>query len=305
MDRKDFIGGSDCAAALGLSKWQPAYELWLEKTGQLVPKEERPEEVAERMEWGNELEEAIGRVYSRRTGNQIRRRAHETGIAHKKYPFMVAHPDFVVVGQRRGLDSKNVGSIYHAQSPEWGEPGTDQVPTEIYLQAMHYMAVLEYDYWDIAALVGGNKLVIYPIARDEGLIQTITEAECEFWKMVSSRTAPPLDYDHPKTIELLQRQHRDVKPIVVQAPTALLPWCSVFEDAKKMMAQYGDVADGAKAHILEAMGSAGALLLPDGTGYTRKVVEKKAYTVEPQNYVELRRNAKLGEKMVGDVKRLT
>src|SRR3990167_7472833 len=143
-DRTKFIGGSDAAAAVGLSRWQPAYELWLEKTGQLVPKEGRPQVVVERLEWGNEMEAAIGRVYSRRTGYQIRRRAQEVGIQHPKFPFLVAHVDYVVVGQRRGMDSKNVGSIYFAQSDEWGEPGTDQVPTEIYLQAQHYIAILEY-----------------------------------------------------------------------------------------------------------------------------------------------------------------
>ena len=304
MERKGFLGGSDAAAAVGLSRWQPAYELWLEKTGQLVAKEERPQEVAERLEWGLELEEAIGRIYSRRTGYAIRRRAHETGVAHKEHPFLVAHVDYVVVGERRGMDSKNIGGIYYAQSEEWGEPGTDQVPTEIYLQAMHYMAVLEYDFWDIAALVGGNRLVIYTVPRDEAVIHDLVEGEREFWQMVQENKAPPLDYDHPKTLELLQRQHREVKPVAISAPAALLPYVDVFEREKKRMLQAKDVADGCKARILEVMGTAGALILPDGTGYTRKEVSKKAYTVEAQRYIELRRSEKLAEKMVGETKRL-
>ena len=290
-DRSTYIGGSDAAAALGLSKFQPAYELWLEKTGQLVPKEERPEEVAERLEWGNEMEEAIGRVYSRRTGFPIRRRAHEAGVKHPKYPFMVAHVDYVITGQRRLMDSKNVGSIYFSQSPEWGEPGTDQVPTEIFLQANHYLAVLDYEHCDIAALVGGNKLVIYTIGRDEKLIGDMIEGECEFWEMVQTKKAPPLDYDHPKTLDLLQRQHRDVKPTAVDCPMDLLPYVDIFEREKKRMAEAERMADGCKARILEAIGDAGALLLPDGSSYGRKVVEKKAYTVEAQAYVELRRKA--------------
>jgi putative phage-type endonuclease len=288
-DRSKFLGGSDAAAAVGLSCWQPAYELWLEKTGQLVPKEERPQEVAERMEWGNEMEEAIGRVYSRRTGYQIRRRAQETGVAHKQHPFLVAHVDYVIIGQRRGMDCKNVGGIYYAQSDEWGEGGTDQVPTEIYLQAQHYLAVLEYDFWDIAALVGGNSLKIFTVPRDDGVIHDLVEGECEFWEMVQAKTPPPLDYDHPKTVELLQRQHRDVKPVTVDAPPSLLPWCDVFEQAKERIKTEQAVAEGAKARILEVIGTAGALAMPNGARYTRKLVQKKAYTVEAQEYVELRR----------------
>jgi len=288
-DRKGFLGGSDAAAAVGLSRWQPAYELWLEKTGQLVAKEERPAEVAERLEWGLEMEQAIGRVYARRTGYQIRRKAQTLGIHHVQYPFLVAHVDYVVVGQRRGMDCKNVGGIYFAQSDEWGEPGTDQVPTEIYLQAQHYLAVLEYDFWDIAALVGGNSLKIFTVPRDEGVIHDLVEGECEFWEMVQTNTAPPLDYDHKRTLELLQRQHREVKPVTVDAPPSLLPWCDVFEQAKERIKAEQAVADGAKARILEVIGTAGALQLPNGARYTRNLIQKKGYTVEAQSYIELRR----------------
>ena len=288
-DRLTYLGGSDAAAAAGLSRWQPAYELWLEKTGQLMPVEERPAEVAERLEWGNEMEEAIGRVYARRTGFKIRRRAHEAGVAHPKHPFLVAHVDYVVVGQRRIMDSKNVGGITYAQSEEWGEPGTDQVPTEIYLQGQHYLSILDYEFFDVAALVGGNRLHIYTVPRDEGVIASLTEAEVEFWAMVQSRTAPPIDYDHPKTLDLLQRQHRDVRPVTVDAPPDLLPWCATFEDCKNRIKEYTAAANAAKARILDTIGTAGALLLPDGTTYNRKVVSKASYQVAAQQYVELRR----------------
>lgn len=291
-DRIGYLGGSDSAAAAGLSRWQPAYELWLEKTGQLMPAEDRAPDVAERLEWGNEMEEAIGRVYARRTGFKIRRRAHEAGVVHPQHKFLVAHVDYVVVGQRRVMDSKNVGGIYYAKSDEWGEPGSDQVPTEIYLQGQHYLNVLDYEFFDVAALVGGNRLHIYTVKRDDDVIASLVEAEVEFWGMVQSKTAPPIDYDHPKTLELLQRQHRDVRPETVAAPPALLPWCSVFEDAKEQVKRYQAVADGAKARLLEAIGTAGALTLPDGSSYTRKIVSKKAYTVEAQEYCELRRKSK-------------
>ena len=52
------------------------------------------------------------------------------------------------------------------------------------------------------------------------------------------------------------------------------------------------VADACKARILEAIGTAGALELPDGSLYTRKQVNKAAYTVEAQSYIELRRKSK-------------
>ena len=287
-DRTKYLGGTDAAPAVGLSKWKPAYELYLEKTGQLAPA--LPED-PERLEWGQELEEAIGRVYARRTGRKIRRRGHEDGVVHKKHPFLVAHPDYVVVGERRGLDSKNVGGIYFANSDEWGEPGSDNVPTEYFLQAQAYMNVLEYDAWDIAALVGGNRLAIFTVMRDEAVIRDLEAGMVEFWGMVQAKTPPPLDYDHPKTLDILQRQHREVGTTILQASADLVPWCAVLEQAKEKVGEYAKVVDGAKARILEAMGGAGVLMLPEGSSYVRKVVSKKAYTVEAQSYVELRRKA--------------
>ncbi len=38
-DRKKGIGGSDVGQFLGLNKWKSPYQLWLEKTGQVVLEE--------------------------------------------------------------------------------------------------------------------------------------------------------------------------------------------------------------------------------------------------------------------------
>ena len=35
--RKAGIGGSDCAAAVGLSRWKSPFQLWSEKTDRIVP----------------------------------------------------------------------------------------------------------------------------------------------------------------------------------------------------------------------------------------------------------------------------
>jgi predicted phage-related endonuclease len=37
MERIGFIGSSDAAAVLGLSRWKTPLQIWAEKTGQVVP----------------------------------------------------------------------------------------------------------------------------------------------------------------------------------------------------------------------------------------------------------------------------
>jgi hypothetical protein len=51
--------------------------------------------------------------------------------------------------------------------------------------------------------------------------------------------------------------------------------------------QYQAVSDGARAHILHAMGGAAIGTLRDGA-YKRKLVERKGYSVEPTEYIDFR-----------------
>lgn len=182
-ERTTGIGGSDAAAAVGLSSHKTPYELWLEKTGQAPL--EQPD--TERMRWGRELENVIALAYMERTG----RRVHRVNrlLRNAERPYMIANLDRRIVGEKRGLEIKNVDS-FAAKFGEWGEPGTDQVPTTYAIQVAHYLAVTGYEAFDVAALVGGNDLRIYTIARDEELIDLLRVGEEAFWRNVETRTPP-------------------------------------------------------------------------------------------------------------------
>lgn len=62
--RKRGIGGSDAAAALGMSPWKTQLELYLEKRGELMA----PDIDSEAMLWGRVLEPVIRQQYAERTG---------------------------------------------------------------------------------------------------------------------------------------------------------------------------------------------------------------------------------------------
>ena len=65
--RKSGLGGSDIAAALGLSPWKSALELWQEKvSGQSQPQQEN-----EAMIWGRIMEPIIAREFVKRSGLQV------------------------------------------------------------------------------------------------------------------------------------------------------------------------------------------------------------------------------------------
>lgn len=72
--RKNGIGGSDAAAAVGLNPYKSCLELWLEKTNRdaNLPKPD-PDDTTEPVFWGHVLEPIVAASYTKQTSNQIGR----------------------------------------------------------------------------------------------------------------------------------------------------------------------------------------------------------------------------------------
>ncbi|MBB5443646.1 MULTISPECIES: YqaJ viral recombinase family protein [unclassified Paraburkholderia] len=295
-DRQAGIGGSDVAAALGLSRYKTAYQLWAEKTDRLAP--ENLDDI-ERIRFGNLMEEIIAREYARRNDVKVQRR--NSIITHPKYPFMRANVDRLIVGARRGLECKNVDGMAF-RFGEWGEPGTDQVPDEYLLQCHHYMTVLDYSEWHLAACVGGNSLRTYIIERDAETEEMLIEQEHAFWQFVQRDEAPSLDYGHATTEAVLKRMHAGIDGDEIALPPTIADWHAVKLDADDHIKRYEAVSDAAKNHILEALGNAAAGLLPDGGKYTRKLIKKKEFTVEASSYIRLGYTKPKGAKDADETK---
>ncbi|MBF3951884.1 YqaJ viral recombinase family protein [Burkholderia pseudomallei] len=283
MERKSGIGGSDVAPILGLSPFKTSFEVWLEKTNADV--QQSPIDELERVQFGRLMEDIIAREYARREGVKVRRR-HEL-VRHARYPWMIANPDRLIDGKRCGLECKNVDAMAFRLG-DWGEPGTDQAPDEYVLQCQHYMIVLDYPVWHLAACVGGNRLVTFVIERDAELADMLIEAEHTFWQCVEDRREPTIDYEHPTTEGVLRRLYSGTSGETTYLGEDMAHWHHVKEQADDIVKQYHAVSQVARNHLLEAMGSASVGMLPDGSAYRRKVVERKAYAVEAATYVDCR-----------------
>ena len=180
-ERQKGIGGSDVGAILGVNKWKTAFQVYLDKTEEIVQVDE-PSEVAY---WGTELEDMVAREFSKRTGKKVRR--DTTHFVSKEYPFMVANIDRRVVGENAILECKTVN--------QWGakEWEGDEIPPSYLLQVQHYLYVTGAEKGYIAALIGGQRFIWKEVAKDEELIKIIIDAESEFWNMVVNKTPPALD----------------------------------------------------------------------------------------------------------------
>ena len=282
-ERRTGIGGSDVAPILGLSPFKTAFEVWLEKTNAAI--EQGATDALERVQFGRLMEDIIAREYARREGVKVRRK--HVLLRHPRYPWMIANVDRLIDCRRCGLECKNVDAMAFRLG-DWGAPGTDQAPDEYVLQCQHYMVVLDYPVWHLAACVGGNRLVTFVIERDNELADMIVEAEHEFWQHVETKAPPALDYEHPTTHGVLTRLYAGTNGETIQLGDDIAHWHHVKEQADRLAKQYHDVSEAARNHILEAISTASIGLLPDGSAYRRKVIERKAYAVEAATYVDCR-----------------
>ena len=187
--RKQGIGSSDAAAAVGLNPYKSQLELWLEKTGrdENLPKVD-PHDEESPMYWGNILEPIVAAHYTKRTGNRVRRINAVLQHPDPALPWMLANIDREVTGAPdvQILECKTAG-INGARL--WKEG----VPEYVQLQVHHQLAVTGKQAADVAVLLGGQHLDIHRIERDDRLIARLIELERQFWQYVETDTPPPAD----------------------------------------------------------------------------------------------------------------
>ena len=187
--RKQGIGSSDAAAAVGLNPYKSQLELWLEKTGRdgTLPKVD-PHDEESPLYWGNLLEHIVAAHYTKRTGNRVRRINAVLQHPDPALPWMLANIDREVTGAPdvQILECKTAG-INGARL--W----RDGVPEYVQLQVHHQLAVTGKQAADVAVLLGGQHLEIHRIERNESLIARLIDLERQFWQYVENDTPPPAD----------------------------------------------------------------------------------------------------------------
>lgn len=185
--RKNGIGGSDAAAAVGLSPYMSPTELWMIKMG-LDAKLPKPDanDTTEPVYWGTLLEPIVAASYTKQTGNRVRR--VNAVLQHPQIPFMLANIDREVVGNRdvQLLECKSAGEF---GARLW----RDGVPEYVQLQVQHQLAVTGRQAADVAVLLCGQKLEVHRVVRDDALIARLIELEAAFWRYVETGTPPPAD----------------------------------------------------------------------------------------------------------------
>lgn len=276
QERKKGIGGSDAAAAIGMSKWKSPFRLWLEKTGQIIP-----EEAGEAAYWGTTLEPLVREEFERRTGKQVAK--PPCIFRHSEYPWMLANVDGIIEGENAGLEVKTASERY---ADEW-EDG--KIPVAYQIQAFHYMAVMGWQKVYFAVLIGGNQFLMpEPLERDEEIIADLIRKEEAFWTLVQSGETPWLDGSE-STAEAVSMLHPETDGSQVELPGEEIRWVEQFNLARDEEKKWGEKKDEAAAHLKTLMGSAaratlGLYQIDWGSYKTNRIDTDRLKTEQPDLY---------------------
>ena len=277
--RQKYIGGSDIAAILGISPWKTATDLWLDK---ITPPREDGRNAGAKSR-GTRLEPYIVDMIREEHGLQIV--ARNERYVDADVPYFAAEIDAETADE-----NIEIKTVHPFKSKDWGELDTDQLPLAYVAQVQWGLGIRRRSRCRVFALIGDD-LRPYVIERDDETIEAMRARASEFWQFyVVPKIQPPLDYGDRKTLDTLRRLFPGTDGSTIAATAMHEHWRAVFETAQDMVKKYEGVVDGARAHLMAEMGGAAQLAFPDGKSFRRKLIKKKAVTIDypATSYIDFR-----------------
>ena len=235
--RKKSVGGSEIAAALGLSRWRSPFDVWAEKTGHVT----RKDEPTDAMRFGTLLEPVIRKEFARRNGLEVCECPYI--LAHKDYPFMTCNLDGYVKlpdGSCAVLEIKTANTF---ASDDWANMGA---PIEYVMQVQYYLAITQMRFAYLAVLIGSSDYRQVIIERDDEVIAVIIEKLKEFWEMVETNTPPPV---RGMDNNLLASLYPNSRPNVIALGKEHEALLTQYEEAKKAMDDAKKLKEDAEAKL--------------------------------------------------------
>ena len=195
--RRNYIGGSDAAAALGLNPWKDNVTLWLEKTGQIIP-----EDISGKpyVQYGTQAERHLRGLFRLDFPEYKVFYVENNMFTNDAYPWAHYSADGWLEDQdgRKGiLEIKTTNILQSMQKEKW----KDKIPDNYYCQLLHGLMVTGFEFAILKAQLKfdySGDIVLhtrhYKIERSEveADIEYLQSSEKTFWKQVQERKKPAL-----------------------------------------------------------------------------------------------------------------
>ena len=266
--RRQGIGGSDAAAVLGYSRWHSAYDVWRSKIADVADADN------ESTRRGTRREPELVREYCNLTGTTVYKAPH---LIHPDYNYVCANLDGIIPGERV-IEAKT-----SRRRDGWGEPGSEDIPIDYYLQTQHYMLIAvaldlipaTNPLCDIFVSIAGEAIQCYTIAGNKDLWAAMLTKYADFWRHVVDLT-PPDNLTVFEQVDLLPPSVNASK----YASQEVIDTAAKIRDNNGIIEQFEAANKVLKARLLLYAGECDTVLNADGsTLYTCKT-SKPRQTVD-------------------------
>lgn len=270
-ERGTYIGGLDAGTICGFNKWESPVELAMRLKSGATPsrKPTLP------MKAGLALEDMILDEYAERHDVKLVRQPGF--MRHPRFPWAGGHIDAHPEGSpvRLIIDAKST-----QRDDDWGEEGTDQVPTHIICQLHWYFPLIDAEAGDIAVLFRNRDYREYHIPRDLEFEAMIFERCHEFWRRyVEGDEVPDLDGSEG-TRRYLADRYPSNNGKIITATDEINEMVAMLRQIRGERAKYETLEATVEARIKQAIGDADGIDTAHGRITWRKASDSKRLDVK-------------------------
>jgi putative phage-type endonuclease len=203
------LGGTDISAIIGVNPWKTSIDVLQDKKSRINNFQETIPVFL-----GKRLESAVLELYNRETNQNYEK--NDNLFCHDSFKIAIGTPDALKKNCKKGLEIK---TSWRPNFDEWGESGTDQIPEHYKVQCQWYMAIMDYDEWDLAALLAGTDFRIYNIKRDKSFENVLLNTGNDWWNQyIIEGKEPPIDGSNNYLKYLNFKFKENVEPLKIATP---------------------------------------------------------------------------------------
>jgi putative phage-type endonuclease len=277
--RRGGITATDLPQILGLSQYGNARKVYYEKRGILPNDVHGPSEAGR---WGHLLEDVVAQEWATRNNLTV----STVGVLANLYdPWQRASCDRLIDGRNAALEVKTRSAF---TAGRW----RDDMPDDVLAQVAWQRMVGQFDYIDVACLIGGQKLETYRYEQDQDLERFLRVKAAEVWNAVIDDRVPPPDVNMDSVlIDLLDQLYPNRTGIVEVPASEALALVNAYLYASKQVKDAETLKEAAQAQIIATMGPAEILTVTNDTApvFTYKAQERSSVSLKDleDNDVEL------------------
>lgn len=246
IDRSTYVGSSDVAAILGISKWMTPLDAYRSKVQpETIEISDEKRKIFRR---GHLLEPVIRTMAAEDYDLKV------CGINRRyidpEYPWMRAEIDFETIDPVNGeIVFNDCKSVHPMAADKWGEMMTDEIPIEYHAQFQYGMMITGAQRCDVWALFGSDDIVPYVVYRDDDAIAGMRQKVLAFWHdhVLAKRPPPPVTIDD---VEFLMRRLRGRR---VEASPDVLDLIAEYRQVKGHERDIAGRLEELKFQIVNAM----------------------------------------------------